>query len=315
MIELNMNSDKARTVADVSGVVMNIQRFSLNDGPGIRTTVFLKGCPLRCIWCHNPESNRPQPEISYNALQCLMCGACAQVCVEGVHKMHAENGHVLDRSVCKRCGKCVESCPGALEMIGITMTAREVIEKAAEDAMFYGERGGITLSGGEPLMQPDFTLEILKLAREEGFNTALETSGFGAWSHLERIAEYTDLFLYDYKETNDALHKQYTGHGNKRVLGNLSRLNSLGAGIVLRCPIIPGCNDREDHFQGIADTVNRFENIFEVNIEPYHNMGTSKAALIGESYALKDVCIPEPEQVKAWISCLQEMVRVPVKRA
>ena len=263
----------------VKGTIFNIQRFCVNDGPGIRTTVFLKGCPLSCVWCHNPESQRFEPEILFYKDKCTGCGRCK--CVTAA-----------DRDfVCFN---------GAKEICGKTVSANEVTAEVLKDKPFYkNSGGGVTLSGGEPLAQYDFSLELLKKAKENGIHTAIETCGYAEKSKILEIAKYVDLFLFDCKETDPELHKKYTGVDNKIILDNLKALSNAGSKIILRCPIIPGFNDRAEHFKGISETAEKFIGIEHIEIEPFHPLGESKYSALGREVA--DIPVPSGKTVDKWI--------------
>jgi pyruvate formate lyase activating enzyme len=297
----------------VSGFIFNIQRFSLHDGPGIRTTVFLKGCFLDCAWCHNPESGDGEPEIAYYADKCVLCGACAAVCPEKLHRIH-DAAHTFIRSGCTRCGVCAEACvAGALSLIGRKITAGEALEEVKKDEAFYANSGGgMTISGGEPFYQSGFTLALLRLARQNGLHTCVETCGATSFDILREAAAVTDLFLYDYKETDPEKHKEFTGLSNAGILENLEKLDALGSRIVLRCPIIPGCNDREDHFRGIGDTANRLRGLIRIDLEPYHPLGISKAAGIGKTARYTGTAIPSKDAAAAWAEAVRAYTSVPV---
>lgn len=297
-------------------LVFNIQKFSVNDGPGIRTTVFLKGCMLDCVWCHNPESKSPKPQLFLNSRLCVGCGACLSACAKGLHSFEADGVHVIDRSRCGACGACVDACVGALEMSGTPMTVEEILAEVMKDKAFYDNSGGgMTVSGGEPLFHPAFTLSLLKTAKENGLHTCIETSGFAAWADVEALIPYVDLFLWDVKETDAALHRQYTGVDNARILENLHKLDAAGARMVLRCPVIPGYNDRAEHFAAIAALANSLANVQRIDVEPYHPLGSSKSAAIGESYALEGLGFPEQEIVDGWMAAIAAGTSVPVKKA
>jgi len=314
--ESAMQDDEETHMNAKTCLVFDIQRFSINDGPGIRTTVFLKGCPLRCIWCHNPESKSAKKQLLFRAEKCIGCLACAQVCEAGVHSFSEEGKHALNRAACVFCGKCAEECMGAIEICGREMTVSAVMNEVLKDRAFYrNSGGGMTVSGGEPLMHPELTLALLRAAKEEGLHTALETSGFGAWEAIEALAPYTDLFLWDVKETDEARHREYTGVSNARILENLFRLNLSGAQIVLRCPVIPGFNDRREHFEGISALAERLENVIRVEVEPYHPLGKSKSGLLGEAYPLEEMTFPEEETVQKWIACISQGTGKTVKKA
>ena len=299
----------------LSGTVFDIQRFSIHDGPGIRTTVFVKGCPLSCLWCHNPESIESQPEIAFLAEKCIGCGYCFKTCPKGCHVMENEQ-HVLHRDTCERCGRCTLECYAqALELIGKEMTVDEVIDTVLRDQPFYEtSNGGMTLSGGEPLTQFDFTKALLDRARTEGLHTCVETSGFAPRERVLELVPWVDLFLWDYKETDPAKHEEYTGAPPDAILANLQAIDDAGAAIILRCPVIPGLNDRPDHFEGIASTATALTNVQEIQLEPYHPLGKSKSERIGKPYALGDQPFAEDPDIDAWIVAVQKHTAVPVRR-
>lgn len=258
------------------GTVFNIQRFCVNDGPGIRTTVFMKGCPLGCMWCHNPESHRPEPELMFYKDKCINCGNCAALCVSGCHTF-LNNRHIFEREKCVKCFECIKAGCGALEKAGYEISSDDVITEVMKDRIFYDNSGGgMTVSGGEPLFQFEFLLDLLKRAKENGLHTAVETCGFVTSDKIKQIAKFVDLFLYDYKETDTRMHKKFTGVDNALILNNLSILDKMGKKIVLRCPIIPGYNDRDDHFKGIGAVADVTKNVLHIEIEPYHPLGSIK---------------------------------------
>ena len=265
----------------------------MNDGPGIRTTVFLKGCPLSCVWCHNPESQRFEPEILFYKDKCTGCGRCVGITA-------------ADRDfVCFN---------GAKEICGKTVSANEVTAEVLKDKPFYeNSGGGVTLSGGEPLAQYDFSLELLKKAKENGVHTAVETCGYAEKSKILEIAMYVDLFLFDCKETDPKLHKKYTGVDNKIILDNLKALSDAGSKIILRCPIIPGFNDRAEHFKGISETADKFSGIEHIEIEPFHPLGEGKYSALSRKYA--DIQPPDAETVDNWIGQIKFGTKKEVKRA
>ena len=272
---------------NTKAIVFDIQKFSIHDGPGIRTTVFLKGCPLRCVWCHNPESWRPEPELLFTAAKCTGCRRCAEVCPAGVHAFTADGRHELDRAACVRCGKCVEQCPAeALELCGRSLTVEEVMAEVRKDRVFYeNSGGGMTLSGGEPMMRPEFTFALLNAAKKEGIHTALESCGFAPREEFERILPVTDLFLFDIKTMDEAKHLRLTGRDNRLILSNLEFLSGAGAEIVLRCPLIPGLNDTPSELAKIGELAERLSGVTGIDVEPYHPLGVSKAERLGQSPA------------------------------
>lgn len=295
------------------GLIFNIQKFCINDGPGIRTTVFFKGCPLRCKWCHNPESNEVSPQLLYSSDKCIGCGKCAAVCEKGVHTF--SDSHILVREKCIKCGKCENVCNvGALEIAGKLISAGEVIREVLKDKAFYEDSGGgITLSGGEPFLQFSFLIDILRIAKENGLHTCIETCGFTDSEKILEAAKYTDIFLYDYKLTDSLLHKEYTGAGNEKILSNLRLLDVYGSKIILRCPIIPGVNDNESHFKGIAKTADSLKNVQGIELSPYHELGTSKLRRMGKDNAV-NFRTPKKEDIEKYIESVSAYTSVPVKR-
>jgi len=301
---------------EMKNLVFNIQKFSINDGPGIRTTVFLKGCMLNCIWCHNPESKSPHPQLMLNEKLCIGCGECRKVCPKGLHSVGENGEHLIDRENCAACGTCADGCVGALEISGKEMTVEEILKEVMKDKIFYDNSGGgMTVSGGDPLMKPKFTLELFKAAKEKGLHTCIETSGFAKWEDIEAMLPYVDLFLWDVKESDSARHKEYTGVPNERILENLHKLNEAGAGIVLRCPIIPGFNDRKEHLEFIGALAEELEHVIKVDVEPYHPLGKSKCEAIGKKYPLEELTFPADETVKEWISLISAGTTKPVQKA
>jgi pyruvate formate lyase activating enzyme len=271
----NSNSDKS----EIKGVIFNIQRYSIHDGPGIRTTIFLKGCPLSCIWCQNPESQSHKLEIFYNAERCVGCGKCITVCPVKAIKMLDSGKVATDRNICTGCGTCVEACPeNAREHIGKYMTVREVFEEARKDEIFYKRSGGgVTLSGGDPFAQADFSAGILKLCKEAGIHTAVEICGYTQWKVMEPILPYVDLVLYDLKHMDPDEHKKLTGVPNKLILENIKKIHKLNIMIFMRIPVIPGYNDSLQNIEATVDfVVNELDPSIQVNILPYHRLGESK---------------------------------------
>ncbi len=303
-------------LVNLMGKIFNIQKFSINDGPGIRTTVFLKGCPLDCIWCHNPESKSRNPQILYNESKCIGCKACEAVCPEKCHGF-SDNTHLFNREKCISCGKCADVCASnALELCGYEISADEVISKVMQDKTFYDNSGGgMTLSGGEPMAQFEFALELMIKAKEQGLHTCMETCGAASEDKYKKIAEFTDIFLYDYKITNSDEHKKYTGISNELILSNLKMLDILGKSVILRCPIIPGINDNDAHLSAIAKLANELSNISEINVEPYHPLGKGKSEELGVDYLLEELTFPEEGEVLNWIEKIQKQTSIPDKKA
>jgi pyruvate formate lyase activating enzyme len=266
------------------GVVFDVMRYGVHDGPGIRTTVFLKGCPLRCAWCHNPEGQSPEPELSYRAGRCVGCHACVEVCPG---KPAAHDGLAPLRERCQRCGACVEACYAeARQWVGREVTVDEILNEVRRDAPFYGQSGGgLTLSGGEPLSQPAFAEALLRGAREAGLHTAVETCGHAGWDAVERVARWTDLFLYDVKLLDDEAHRRFTGAGNAVILSNLVRLSAAGHAIVARLPLVPGVNDGEANLRATAAFLREHTTVRELHLLPFHRLGQDKAARLGHAPA------------------------------
>ena len=298
-----------------TGLVFDIQRFAIHDGPGIRTTVFLKGCPLHCVWCHNPESQAPGMEIFYLPEKCIGCQACGDVCPEGAHHFE-DDTHSLDRAICVRCGACTLECySGGLERVGQEMSVEAVLAEVLKDQPFYRTSGGgLTLSGGEPMQQFDFTRALLLAAKEAGLHTCLETSGCSSRERYLEIAPLVDLFLFDVKETDPELHRQFTGVSNQAIRSNLLALDQSGARLILRCPLIPGLNDRPEHFAGICELANQLKNVVEIHILPYHPLGTSKSQRLGKAPALLGVTAPDATQVSGWLAAVQAQTGIPVRQ-
>lgn len=287
--------------------VFDLQRFALHDGPGIRTVVFLKGCPLDCIWCHNPESKSTKPQLAYLPQKCIGCRACEMECPAGVHTFTVSGQHTVSFQKCTGCGKCVTTCPNmALKVFGKRMFPEEIMRIVARDKDFYiRSKGGLTVSGGEPMLQFVGLRELLKLVKEEGIHVCLDTSGYAPSEQYREIAEYVDSFLYDYKLTDTDDHKKFTGVGNSLVLKNLALLDSLGKEIILRCPIIPGINTYTSHYKAIAEISNRYKAVKEVNIMAYHNMAKGKAEQIGSSYALPETRTIEEKEKRMIYEALE----------
>ncbi len=263
------------------GIVFNIQKFCLHDGDGIRTCVFLKGCPLRCIWCHNPESLDKSQTLSFDKSKCTLCGRCTDICFS----RKIENGNlVILRENCVKCGKCAELCLNdANEIIGKEMTASQVMSEVMKDKMFYETSGGgLTVTGGEPSFQPVFTLELLHFAKEQEISSAIETCGIGSRDFYEKAASYGATFLFDIKCIDPERHKILTGADNSHILSNFRFLADIGADIIIRIPMIPDCNDSDEDIRQFADFLKENEGGYRyAEIMPYHVLGTGKSEKMG----------------------------------
>lgn len=262
------------------GNVFEIKRFAVHDGAGIRTTVFLKGCPLKCVWCHNPEGIGFEPQIAYYKEKCIGCSECVSVCPSKAHNI--ENGmHGFDRSLCIGCGKCADVCLGkSLFFYGKKITVKEIMPILLKDKEFYETSGGgVTLSGGECLMQPDFCFELLKGLKKEGIHTAVDTSGFVPREAIEKVIKYTDIFLYDIKAYNREIHIKCTGQPNDIIIENLKYIDSLGKNTEIRIPLVPEFNIEE--IAPISEFVKTLKNVTTVKILPYHNYAGNKYISLG----------------------------------
>jgi pyruvate formate lyase activating enzyme len=286
----------------LKGVVSEIERFAIEDGPGIRTLVFMKGCPLSCIWCSNPESQKLNPEIAYFKNKCIGCGKCAEICPQKAISYLKDKGMVIDRNRCDNCGLCAEFCAaGSKVLIGRSMTSDEIIAEVRKDTAFYQRSvGGITISGGEPALQSDFLIELLAKCRAQGLNTAIETSGYTNWANLKRITRHTDLVFYDLKHMNPLEHKKLTGVGNELIIRNLENLSRLNRLMIVRVPLIPGYNDSLDNIKNTIDFVKRLDNTQRLELLPYHRLGKAKYESLDREYQLKEL-LPPVRKSLDWI--------------
>jgi pyruvate formate lyase activating enzyme len=286
-----------KSVSMTTGIIFNIQRYSIHDGPGIRTTVFLKGCPLNCWWCQNPESQLSGQEMIFWGDRCISCGACSTICPSNA--IQIKNGiPVTEKEKCILCGKCIEKCPAlAREMIGEKLTVEEIIKEVEKDLVFYEESGGgVTFSGGEPLRQPDFLEGLLNDCREKKIHTAVDTSGYISWEILNKINSKVDLFLYDLKIMDNERHKKYTGVSNEIILENLKKLSLIHNNIFIRFPVIPGINDDYQNIKKTGEFLSSLK-IAKVNLLPYHYIGVDKYKRLGRTYNLVTTQPPSEEKV------------------
>ena len=289
----------------VRGTIFDVQRFSLHDGPGIRTTIFTKGCPLSCFWCQNPESISPRPQLMHFDSRCTVCGLCLDACDRGVFVGPGLPG---GRALCNFCARCVQRCPGdALAICGRDVDAMEVVSEAVSDAVFAEESGGgITISGGEPLYQPRFSKELAILARREGLHVALDTSGYAPWPTLRSMIRHVDLFLYDIKHMESTRHLKATGVGNELILRNLRLLDGEGAPIRIRLPIIPGFNDSIKNVHHMCDLISKLHTVQHVDILPFHNLGASKWKALGLRYSAEAYTQPSKQKLSNISSVLSD---------
>ena len=268
---------------DSQGMVFDIKHFAVHDGPGIRTTIFLKGCPLKCAWCHSPESQNIGPDLLLDSEKCIGCKSCVDACPTNA----ILSPGIINKTACIMCGVCAEVCyAGAVEQIGKTMTTKEILGTLEKDReLLQSSGGGVTLSGGEPMAQPDFTIDLLRQLKDSGYNTALDTSGYAPWSIFEQALRYTDLVLFDLKHMDSVKHFQYTGKDNKLILENLSQASKQGKRIWIRVPLIPGLNDDPEHLTFLARHVQGLS-VERTYLLPYHSLGVSKYESLGRKYTL-----------------------------
>ncbi len=278
------------------GIVSDIQRFSVHDGPGIRTTVFLKGCNLRCFWCHNPETLRRNPELQLFLDRCIGCGKCFGVCTRHAHAL-VNGQRIFHRQLCVACGRCAETCYAqALVVVGKEMTAEEVVEVVLRDRVFYQESsGGVTISGGEPLLQHDFTYSILELCKVEGLHTAIESAAQWPWQDIAQLLPVTDLVMMDIKVMDSDLHRACAGVPNERILANALSLSKQARALIIRTPVVPGVNDSEEEIGRIADFIADFPNLMYYELLPFHRLATAKYRALGLEYRAAGLKRTEPE--------------------
>jgi pyruvate formate lyase activating enzyme len=286
-------------VAMTTGMVFDIKKYSINDGPGIRTTVFLKGCPLDCWWCHNPESKSLKPELMYRANRCTLCAECVSACP--LEAISVDGAAKTDWSVCDNCGICAEVCyNGARELLGRKMTVAQVMTEIERDVPFFDQsKGGVTFSGGEPLMQRKFLAEVLMACRAHDIHTVVDTSGFAKWDVLESIRGDVNLFLYDLKLMDNERHIRYTGVSNVLILSNLHRLSAVGAKCIVRIPLIPGVNDDEENLVESGKFLASLPNIESVDLMGYHEIAKGKYEALGMEYRLPETKAPSAESMQS----------------
>lgn len=277
----------------MKALIFNIQGYSIHDGPGIRTTVFFKGCPLNCIWCANPESINNFPEVLFTESKCVKCYHCKEICPHSAITIPEERGYIhINREICINCKEyvCAKECyQRAIEIAGYDITCDNLLKEVEKDSLFYtNSGGGITLSGGEPLYQYEFTLQFLQNIKGKGFHITLDTSGFISWEKFRPILEFTDLILYDLKHIDPTVHKKLTGVSNEQILMNLEKILTLtNVPVIIRYPVIPGYNDSKENVDAMINFVKALE-IKEVNLLPYHRLGKSKYERLGKKSSFID---------------------------
>jgi pyruvate formate lyase activating enzyme len=296
-LNVNKNND--------NGIIFNIQKYSIHDGPGIRTTIFVKGCPLRCKWCANPESINPIPEIFFRREKCDQCAKCLDVCNSNAIIIDGESIEI-DTSKCDLCLKCEAICSsGAISCTGRKVSVDEVIFEAMQDEVFYNNSGGgITISGGEPLFQPDFTIKLLKEFKDKAIHTTIDTTGYASWEVIDKILNYTDLILYDIKHLDPRQHFKFTGVYNEMILSNLEKILKKRARIWIRVPVIPEFNDSKDYMQKLAKYLEE-KPIEKVSLLPYHEWGKHKYKYLGRVYPFRNAQFIDQEVIKEFKNILK----------
>lgn len=286
------------------GVIFNIQKFSLHDGPGTRSIVFFKGCPMSCLWCSNPESQKVKPQIMYNKSLCISCKQCENICERDAIKIGRNK--IIDDSKCNSCLKCAENClTEALEVVGKTVTVSDVIEELKKDSIHYRRSGGgITLSGGETLLQPDFAIELLKECKSYGWHTAIETAMYVDSTAVKKVIPYIDLVMVDIKHMDSKIHEKFTGVPNEKILQNIKIADNIAKEMIIRVPVIEGFNSSEENIKAIAEFAKELKTVKQIDLLPYHNYGENKYEAIGEEYALKGLKSPTEEKM----NCYKEIV-------
>ncbi|MBZ9634271.1 choline TMA-lyase-activating enzyme [Clostridium sp. FP1] len=297
-------------VIERKALIFNVQKYNMYDGPGIRTLVFFKGCPLRCKWCANPEGLERKHQVMYKRDSCINCGACVSVCPASIHVISKELKHEVLRNIdCIGCRKCEDACTeSALSIVGQVKTVSELMEIIQEDVMFYDvSGGGVTLGGGEVLMQPEFAANLLMACKQEGINTAIETSGYAKREAILKVAEFTDLFLFDIKHIEPERHYKLTGVHNERILENLKELLHLRYNVKVRMPLLKGINDNQDEIERVIEFLmpfRNYKNFKGIDLLPYHKLGVNKYTQLGMDYPIEgdpSLSSEELDMIESWI--------------
>jgi pyruvate formate lyase activating enzyme len=311
-VELDARGKGAQTMRPIRGKIFDIQRFSIHDGPGIRTIIFLKGCPLHCPWCCNPEGISYESELAYYPQRCFDCGECIRVCPQKAIIRSSKDGVSIDREKCNNCGACVPVCsPKALTLMGEEISVDQVMKEVKKDTLFYRvSGGGLTLSGGEPMEQIDFTEALLSVAKQEGINTAVETCGYTSSENFRRVLKNVDYLLYDIKHTDSKKHKDFTGKDNKLILENIELAAQICPSVTARVPYIPGFNSSEKEILEIADFLSSIS-VAALHILPYHNLGSSKYKSLGKTYQMASTKPVERKKVQRIKRIIEE--KYPIK--
>lgn len=287
----------------ISGCVTEIQRYSTHEGPGIRTTVFLKGCQMNCQWCHNPETINNYKELMYYSERCIGCRLCLEACAYNVHTFH-ENVHKVNFTNCVACGACIEECwNGALVMSGKTMTTEVVFMEIIEDLPFYGNEGGVTFSGGEPLLQMEFLIELLHACKNANIGTAIESNLLHSKKIIKRVLPLADMILCDIKTMDDSKHKQYTGASNTTIIENVNMIDSEGIPLIIRTPLVNGINDSHQDAENIGKFLSSLKNLNYYEVLPYHSLGLLKSRAMGKKEILFDT--PKDDAVDTYLEIIR----------
>jgi pyruvate formate lyase activating enzyme len=290
-----------------TGSIFDIRRYSIHDGPGIRTAVFFKGCPLACAWCHNPEGRLEAPQLIFRPARCILCGDCLEVCPQEAVSRRADE-ILIDRARCRVSGACAAVCPAdALQVVGRVVTVEEVLAEVERDRAFHEQSGGgVTFTGGEPLAQPRFLRDLLSACRTRAIHTVVDTCGYAPWRLLDRLRPLVDLFLYDLKLIDDTRHRQWTGVSNADILSNLRSLSQAGSAVRVRLPLLPGVNDDEQNLGGIGQFLASLPHVPPLQLLPYHDIAAAKYAGLGMEYSLAHLRPPDAARVQECAALLGE---------